>query len=121
MEHEIILVISLLASSGAAFGLSLLLVLEQQQSLRPSDLAILYLVPSIICDVLLLTMPSKIQAVSRASHPILARCLIHSTLLVFEICDNIQLVDKQLPPALQTIITRKTIIEFHLLKLPHRS
>ncbi|KAF7943713.1 uncharacterized protein EAE97_005783 [Botrytis byssoidea] len=88
VEHEIILVISLLASSGAAFGLSLLLVLEQQRSLRPSDLAILYLVPSIICDVLLLTMPSKIQAVSRASRPILARCLIHSTLFVFEICDK---------------------------------
>jgi ATP-binding cassette subfamily C (CFTR/MRP) protein 1 len=82
------LVASLLASSGAAFGLSLLLVLEQQRSLKPSDLAVLYLVPSIICDVLLLTMPPEILAVFGASRPVLARCFIHLVLLVLECCNK---------------------------------
>ncbi|KAF7939946.1 uncharacterized protein EAE98_000073 [Botrytis deweyae] len=87
-KREILLVISLLASSGAAFGLSLLLVLEIKRSLKPSDLAILYFVPSIICDVLFLTMPPKVWAFSRASQPVLARCVIHSALLILESCDK---------------------------------
>lgn len=88
MKHEVFLVASLLASSGAAFGLSLLLVLENKRSLKPSDLTILYLVPSIICDVIFLTIPPKIRALSGASQPVLARCVIHSTLLVIESCDK---------------------------------
>ena len=88
MKHEFIFIVSLLASSGAAFGLSLLLVLENKRSPKPSDLAVLYLLPSIICDVLLLTMSPKIQALSTASQPLLARCVLHSVLLVFESCDK---------------------------------
>ncbi|TGO85301.1 hypothetical protein BPOR_0410g00020 [Botrytis porri] len=87
VKHEVVFVVSLLASSSAAFGLSLLLVLENKRSLKPSDLAVLYLVSSIVCDVLL-TMPQKIRALSRASQPVLARCVIHSTLLVLESCDK---------------------------------
>ncbi|ATZ47318.1 hypothetical protein BCIN_02g06110 [Botrytis cinerea B05.10] len=68
--------------------MSLLLVLENKRSPKPSDLAVLYLLPSIICDVLLLTMPPKIQALSTASQPLLARCVLHSAILVFESCDK---------------------------------
>ncbi|KAF7874446.1 uncharacterized protein EAF02_008423 [Botrytis sinoallii] len=63
-------------------------MLEIKRSLKPSDLAVLYLVPSIICDVLFLTIPPKVWAFSRASQPVLARCIIHSALLVLESCDE---------------------------------
>jgi ATP-binding cassette, subfamily C (CFTR/MRP), member 1 len=88
LQHEIILVASLLASSVAALGLSLLLLLEQQRALKPSDLAVLYLVPSIVCDVLLLTMPSGILTIFSASRLVLARCFIHLVLLVLECCNK---------------------------------
>lgn len=88
VQHQIIFVASLLASSAAAAGLSLLLGLEQQRSLKPSDLAVLYLFASIVCDALLLTMPSEIFAVFEASRPVLVRCFIHLTLLALECCNK---------------------------------
>jgi ATP-binding cassette subfamily C (CFTR/MRP) protein 1 len=86
-QHEIIFVVSLLVSSIAALGLSLLFVLEQQRSPKPSDLAILYLFASIICDVVLLTMPSRDLAEFKVLNPVLARSVIHSALLLLE-CSN---------------------------------
>ncbi|KAM3089361.1 hypothetical protein ACMFMG_000964 [Clarireedia jacksonii] len=79
---------SLLLSLGAALGLGLLLVLEQQRSSRSSDTVVLYLAVSIICDVLLLTMQSGISALSKVSHPVIARCTIHLLLLILECCNN---------------------------------
>lgn len=90
VQNETILVASVLASSFAAFGLSFLSVLEQQQPPKPSGFAVLYLFASIVCDVLLLTMPSGILVVFRALHPVLARCFIHLVLLVLECCDKRQ-------------------------------
>jgi ATP-binding cassette subfamily C (CFTR/MRP) protein 1 len=83
-EHEVLFVVSLVASLVAALGLSLLLYLEQKRSLNPSDLATLYLVASILCDVVLLTNPAGITAHTETSRPVLFRCLMQLTLLIFE-------------------------------------
>jgi ATP-binding cassette subfamily C (CFTR/MRP) protein 1 len=83
-EHEALFVLSLVASLVAALGLSPLLFLEQKRSLKPSDLATLYLVASILCDVVLLANPVGITDHTKTSRPVLARCLMHLTLLIFE-------------------------------------
>ena len=77
---------SLFASTLAALGLSLLLLLEQQRSSKPSDLATLYLLASILCDAVYLTMPSETARQTNASRPVLLRCSIHVALLVLESC-----------------------------------
>ncbi|PQE27279.1 ABC transporter protein [Rutstroemia sp. NJR-2017a WRK4] len=81
------LLIAALLSSAAALGLSLLLVLEQRQSARASDVTVLYLAVETMCDVLLLTMPSGTSALSTVSYPVLARCAVHVLLLVLECCN----------------------------------
>ena len=65
-------------------GLSLLLFLEQQRSLKASDLAILYLVAAILCDAVVLTMPSEVLEHTDISRPVLVRCFMHFVLLVLE-------------------------------------
>lgn len=75
---------SLFASTFAALGLSVLLFLEQQRSHRLSDLATRYLRISLLCDVVYLTMPSIIARHATISRPVLLRCCIQSTLLIFE-------------------------------------
>jgi len=83
-EHELLFVASLIASLVAALGLSLLLYLEQKWSPKPSDIATLYLVASILCDVVLLTDPAGTTAHTETPRPVLVRCLMHLTLLIFE-------------------------------------
>jgi hypothetical protein len=84
VELETSFVASLLASLLAALGLSLLLLLEQQRSLKSSDLATIYLVASILCDVVTLTMPSGVSTHIGLSRPILFRCFTHLALLILE-------------------------------------
>ena len=84
MQHETSLIASLIASLVASLGLNLLLYVEQYRSLKPSDLATLYLIASILCDVVLLTLPSGIAATTKLSRPILVRCVVHLTLLLLE-------------------------------------
>lgn len=81
--REKTLVASLLASLLAACGLTFLLPLEQQRSVKPSDIATLYLVASILCDIILLTMPSGI-AYSQVSSAVLIRGSVHAVLLLLE-------------------------------------
>ncbi len=84
MKYDPIFVVSLIASLVATLGLSLLLYVEQQRSLKPSNLATLYLVASILCDVVLLTMPSEIYNETEILLPVLARLFVHLTLLILE-------------------------------------
>ncbi|KAK5626723.1 hypothetical protein RRF57_002438 [Xylaria bambusicola] len=80
-QDEAPFLVALLASALAALGLSALLFLEQQRSHKASDLAVLYLCASILCDVLYLTMPAKPTSNLR---PVVARCTVNSVLLVWE-------------------------------------
>ncbi|CZR52737.1 related to multidrug resistance protein [Phialocephala subalpina] len=89
-QNETPLVASILISIFADLGLGLLLFLSQRRSLRPSDLATLYLISSILCDVILLTIPSGLPPYS--SHLIALRCMFHFALLILE-CRNRLLVD----------------------------
>jgi ATP-binding cassette subfamily C (CFTR/MRP) protein 1 len=75
---------SLFASQLAALGLGLLLLLEQQRSLKPSDLASLYLIASILCDAVYMSMPLENARQTSTSHPVFFRCFIHLALLVLE-------------------------------------
>lgn len=81
MQRETSFAPSLLTSFVAALGLSLLLFLEQQRSPKPSDLATLYLVASVLCDVALLTSPSSKTEIS---HPVFVRCIAHLVLLLLQ-------------------------------------
>jgi ATP-binding cassette subfamily C (CFTR/MRP) protein 1 len=81
------LLVAALFSSGAALGLSLLLVLEQRRSARASDVTVLYLAVETMCDLLLLTMQLGFSALSGVSYPVVARCSIHLLLLVLESCN----------------------------------
>jgi hypothetical protein len=83
LEDEMVFVISLFTSLLATCGLSLLLLLEQLWSSKPSDLATLYLVAAILCDVVLLTIRSGIPY-PQIWRPVLARCSIHVALLILE-------------------------------------
>jgi ATP-binding cassette subfamily C (CFTR/MRP) protein 1 len=75
---------SLFASQLAALGLGLLLLLEQQRSLKPSDLALLYLIASILCDAVYITMPLETARQTSTSHPVIFRCFMHLALLILE-------------------------------------
>lgn len=74
-------VVSLSASLVAALGLSLLLFLEQRRSAAPSDLAVLYLLASAGCEIMLLTMPAQGYANPR---PTVIRLFLYSALLLLE-------------------------------------
>ncbi|TVY57487.1 ABC transporter FUM19 [Lachnellula cervina] len=86
IQHNSTFFVSLLVSLLAALGLSLLLFLEQQRSPKPSDLATLYLLASLLCDVVVLTVPSGTAERMKISRPILIRCCMHTALLLFECC-----------------------------------
>ncbi|TVY93597.1 ABC transporter [Lachnellula willkommii] len=86
IQHDSTFFVSLLVSLLAALGLSLLLFLEQQRSQKPSDLATLYLLASIFCDVVVITVPSGTAERMKISRPILIRCCMHAALLLFECC-----------------------------------
>ncbi|KAK3301707.1 P-loop containing nucleoside triphosphate hydrolase protein [Chaetomium strumarium] len=73
-----LLLLSLAASLIAALGLNLLMYLEQRRANKPSDLAILYLLASVACDLVALTVPSAVR------RPPPARWLLHTLLLVLE-------------------------------------
>ncbi|KFY68700.1 hypothetical protein V496_00844 [Pseudogymnoascus sp. VKM F-4515 (FW-2607)] len=88
VDHDMSLVASLVGSLSAALGLSSLLFLEQRRSPRPSDLATLYLVASILCDIILLTVPSGNTTHTRAWRAVLVRCLMHVALLILESLGN---------------------------------
>jgi ATP-binding cassette subfamily C (CFTR/MRP) protein 1 len=75
---------SLFASTLAALGLGILLFLQQQRSSNPSDLATLYLLGSLLGDVVYLTMPLKPSDESRIARPVILRSSIHLVLLVLE-------------------------------------
>ncbi|KAI1763558.1 putative ABC transporter [Hypoxylon sp. FL1150] len=83
-EYETSFILSLATSLAAALGLTLLLPLELWRALKPSDLGTLYLVSSILLDVVLLTLPSDDQDPRVFFHPILSRCLLQSALLILE-------------------------------------
>ncbi|KAF8851871.1 putative ABC transporter [Acephala macrosclerotiorum] len=80
--HYLSFVVSTLVSIVASLGLSLLLFLSQRRLIQPSDLATLYLVASILCDILLLTIPSGPPSYFR--YPVLLQCLIQLALLILE-------------------------------------
>ncbi|KFX93219.1 hypothetical protein O988_06925 [Pseudogymnoascus sp. VKM F-3808] len=88
VDHDMSLVPSLVGSLSAALGLSSLLFLEQRRSPRPSDLATLYLVASILCDIILLTIPSGNTTHTKAWRAVLVRCLMHVALLTLESLGN---------------------------------
>jgi ATP-binding cassette subfamily C (CFTR/MRP) protein 1 len=69
----------------AALGLGPLLLLEQRRSLKPSDLATMYLVASILCDIALLAMRSGVAAHVEISRPVRIRFLMQFVLLILEI------------------------------------
>jgi hypothetical protein len=84
VRHEANARFSLFASAIAALGLSLPLFLEQQRLYQLSGLATRYLLVSVLCDVVYLTMPSDIAKHATISRPVLLRCCMQSALLVFE-------------------------------------
>lgn len=108
--YETDFIISLIASLIAGLGLSLLLFLEHQRSFKASDLATLYLILSIICDVILLTMPSKLAAHIVVLHPVLVRCSMHLALLVLEFRSKHQAFgdvnNSQSPEELNGVVSR---------------
>jgi len=79
---------SLLASSLASLGLGLVRFLEQRRPHRLSHLATRYLLVSVLCDVVYLVaylmLPSDLAGHATLSRPVLLRCLMQSTLLIFE-------------------------------------
>ncbi|KAH8596734.1 putative ABC transporter [Bisporella sp. PMI_857] len=100
-QWEITFVTSLLASLLAAPGLSLLLHLEQRRSLKPSDLATLYLVAMLICDTVLLTVQSGVAAHPEISRPVQIRCCIHFVILMLELRTkrlDFNIINKQQSP-----------------------
>lgn len=102
--------VSLFVSTLAAVSLSLLFLLEQQRSHKASDLATLYLLASVLCDVVYLSMPSEGATYPIVSRPMLLRCCMHSALLVLECCIKRPTVTilsrKQHPEELNGILSR---------------
>lgn len=70
------LLASLAMSLIAALGLNLLLHLEQHRDCKPSCAATLYLLASVLCDLVALAMPS-----TALHRPPPARCLLYAVLL----------------------------------------
>jgi len=75
---------SLIISAVAALSLGPLLFFEQQRSFKPTDSTTIYLVISILCDVILLTIPFGIISHIDMSRPVTVRCFAHLVLLIFE-------------------------------------
>lgn len=83
-EIDAFAAVSLLASLAAALSLGLLLTAEQAKTGRPSDIATLYLLASVGCDVLLATLPSGDGTRAGVSSPVLVRLVSCSALLGLE-------------------------------------
>lgn len=77
-------VLSLSASLVAALGLSLLLFLAQARTGKPSDFATLYLLASVSCDVVLLTLPSGEDTTTGVSSPVIVRLIFSSALVALQ-------------------------------------
>ncbi|KAI1179905.1 putative ABC transporter [Nemania sp. FL0916] len=86
VQYESVFLLSLLTSALAAIGLSLLQIQEIQRSPTASDLVTLYLLASILCDIIYLTLPSEFVAPGIFSIPISLQCCIYSLNLVFGRC-----------------------------------
>lgn len=84
MQYEATYLASLIISAIAALSLSPLLFFEQQRSFKPTDSTKIYLVTSILCDVVLLTIPFGIISHPDMSHPVTVRCSAHLVLLILE-------------------------------------
>jgi hypothetical protein len=76
--------VSLLVSQLASLGLILQFPLEHQRSYKPSEPITLYLLASVLCDVILLTMPSSAGQFEEISRPVFLRCCMHSGILLYE-------------------------------------
>lgn len=81
---DITFTVSLACSPLTALVLVVFLYLEDQRLPRPSDLAIVYLLASILCDAVALTAPFSVPIPTEARHPVLARLLGHTVLLLLE-------------------------------------
>lgn len=77
-QLEPLLLLSVATSLIAAVGLNLLTYLGQRRASKHSDSATLYLLASVLCDSVALTVPSSVR------RPPPARCLLHTLLLVLE-------------------------------------
>ncbi|ETS86194.1 hypothetical protein PFICI_00022 [Pestalotiopsis fici W106-1] len=84
LQHEQSSQLSLLISTIAALGLSLLLFIEQQRPLQISDGITRYLFASVICDLVYLTVTHNVAGHGDVSWPIFVRCSMQSILLSFE-------------------------------------
>lgn len=77
--------VSMVLPPAAAIALTALLVLEHTRLPKPSDLVCLYLVSSILCDAISLTLPpSNPHPAGGGQVATLARCVGYSLLLVLE-------------------------------------
>lgn len=83
-EHDTNLIASFASSLSATLGLSLLLFLEHRRSHRSSDLGTLYLVASILCDIILLTSPTETAIHTTVRRLVLVRFLVYVVLLILE-------------------------------------
>lgn len=110
VEQKTDFLLSLFASIIATLGLSLLLIREQRRSLRPSDLATLYLLASLLCDIAYLTLPSTVAEYSHTSRLIFVRFFVYSVLLALECCtkrpESEVLRNHQDPEELHGILSR---------------
>ena len=81
---------SIFLSALAAVCLNLLLYLEQRISLTTSsDLATVYLIGSIVCDTVILTIPHAEPTPWDVSLlPVVTRCVAHTLLLILECCNG---------------------------------
>lgn len=81
-------VASLVASIVVAIWLSLAFVLESRYSISYLDLATIYLLFSIVCDIVLVTMPSGISVDGPRSLPIIVRGIVNSVVLILSCCTS---------------------------------
>ena len=84
-QHEADFVASLLASILAALSLAVLFCVEQRKASGLSDPTTLYLVASILCDIVIASNRSSTLAGSENLRPVQFRCLAHFLTFFLEI------------------------------------
>ncbi|KAI0117845.1 putative ABC transporter [Nemania sp. FL0031] len=84
VQYAIITLLVLFAASLTLLGLSYVLSQGQWGSHRASDLATLYLLACILCDIVYLTLLYKDAAPANTSKSILLRCCVYLVLFGFE-------------------------------------
>ena len=108
--YEVAFAASLIASFTAALGLTVLVILEQQRAHGPSDLVTVYLIASILCDVVLLSLIYGGAANFEILLPLKLRCLTHFMILVSENCSSRStydtLRDSKSPEELNGVLSR---------------